>query len=527
MGRIALEHGSVVLDGHALTLELTAVQDAGIYQSHLGVGIEDEVPMDWVLEHWPPDVIDAVHDWIAENVSGATLGPADLAVDGRVRTGEEPTFELDQLAMNFPFTGVDVQILSPDLVLEDVAGKASFNEESLDFEVERGGLRDLTIETGSVSIYDLKGDVPIAIDATFAGPVETVIEALTSEPLSLFSTELVHGLSGSSNNELNLVFPLGGEGKLTADDLQIAATGKLSGVAWRASPIDRDLDHGELNFEYRKEQLSVHGNIDAAGVPTRLDFRTDLAQTPPPIDVDVRSRIDEAGARALGMPQQSFLSGALDVEASFRERGDSRTLNVTADLKELVAEVEPLGWNKPAEAPGSASLEGHSTAGAGWELEDIEIESAGLKASGRIALTADPMSLSRAELSELRVGNSNVNGELTRTDPNAWRAKIAGPLFDAEPLIGYVKKTFGSKKEQTEPTGADDPGSLLEIEIDSFRYFLPIVGELRINGLDTRYAHYLASKISDLTGVALTLSQPQNHTTSTKPHTPRQLDLPW
>lgn len=63
--------------------------------------------------------------------------------------------------------------------------------------------------------------------------------------------------------------------------------------------------------------------------------------------------------------------------------------------------------------------------------------------------------------------------------------------------------------------------------IRSFRYFLPIVDELRINGLDPRYVHYLARKISDLTGVELNLKQPQNHSTSTKPHTPRQLDLPW
>lgn len=82
-------------------------------------------------------------------------------------------------------------------------------------------------------------------------------------------------------------------------------------------------------------------------------------------------------------------------------------------------------------------------------------------------------------------------------------------------LLGTVRRLF--RVEQTEPL----------MPIRSFRFFLPIVEEFRINGLDSRYVPYLARKIRELTGVELPLNEKPNQATKRKPRTPRQLELPW
>lgn len=82
-------------------------------------------------------------------------------------------------------------------------------------------------------------------------------------------------------------------------------------------------------------------------------------------------------------------------------------------------------------------------------------------------------------------------------------------------LLGTVRRLF--RVDQDEPL----------MPIRSFRFFLPLVEEFRINGLDPRYVYYLARKISELTGVELPLNEQPVQTTKRKPRAPRQLELPW
>ena len=73
----------------------------------------------------------------------------------------------------------------------------------------------------------------------------------------------------------------------------------------------------------------------------------------------------------------------------------------------------------------------------------------------------------------------------------------------------------------------DDAAPLMPIR--SFRFFLPIIDELKYAHLDQGYVNYLARKLSDSFGKQLTLKLTDD--TAQLPQrnrrTPRQLLLPW
>jgi hypothetical protein len=77
-------------------------------------------------------------------------------------------------------------------------------------------------------------------------------------------------------------------------------------------------------------------------------------------------------------------------------------------------------------------------------------------------------------------------------------------------LLGTVRRLFR----------VDDSDPLMPIR--SIRFFLPIVDELRVTGLDPGYIDYLARKIRDATGCEFDIA-----TQDPLPRrVPRQLDLP-
>ena len=84
-------------------------------------------------------------------------------------------------------------------------------------------------------------------------------------------------------------------------------------------------------------------------------------------------------------------------------------------------------------------------------------------------------------------------------------------------LLGTARRIFSS----------DDAAPLMPIR--SFRFFLPIIDELKYAHLDQRYLNYLACKLSDSFGKQLTLKLTDD--TAQLPQrnrrTPRQLLLPW
>jgi hypothetical protein len=82
-------------------------------------------------------------------------------------------------------------------------------------------------------------------------------------------------------------------------------------------------------------------------------------------------------------------------------------------------------------------------------------------------------------------------------------------------LLGTARRLF--RPDESEPL----------MPIRSFRFFLPILDELRFAPVDSRYVNYLAQKIADATGIQITLNVTTDPERRRKRRKPRQLGLPW
>jgi hypothetical protein len=67
------------------------------------------------------------------------------------------------------------------------------------------------------------------------------------------------------------------------------------------------------------------------------------------------------------------------------------------------------------------------------------------------------------------------------------------------------------------------------LPIRSFRFFLPVLDELRFANVDQAYLRYLARKLEDFLGKDLPLNSPtlDESRSARSPRRPRQLKLPW
>lgn len=82
-------------------------------------------------------------------------------------------------------------------------------------------------------------------------------------------------------------------------------------------------------------------------------------------------------------------------------------------------------------------------------------------------------------------------------------------------LLGTARRLF--RPDDSEPL----------LPIRSFRFFLPILEELRFAAIDNGYINYLAQKIASVTGVQLTLDELTKLDSPRSRRTPKQLELPW
>jgi hypothetical protein len=361
------------------------------------------------------------------------------------------------------YDGLVLDVLAPKPPAEGIFGTATFEEGTLAFDVAGGTLKDFEVEGADVAISGLESkEKPkhLTIDLTGTHPVATALDLLSGEPLDVLKTDRLDGLSGQTRSRLQLGLKLSGPER----HLEWEARTRASDVTWPDGPMGLQVTEGDLTVDASPHAVEVRGTARANGVPAEIEYRQDLAGGDPTVAVDVRARVDEEGLRALGLPEQPYLSGTTALHVQY-SRGADDLADITADLDvhDSQVEIRELDWQKPVGRDGGATIVARQQSERAWSVERFEVA--------------------------LESPDNRIQASLHRMDDDGYRLSVSGRQYNLQPSLERLRrgearrsKGAGQAAEHVETAAPGDTASEAEPS-EADQGLPPIAIDLRFDRL--------------------------------------------
>lgn len=336
---------------------------------------------------WPKPAATNARTWIEENISRGILHGVTAQV--RLRPGAQI------LALTAGFSGLTSTYIKGMSPIRDGAGEihVTLDEFHLSMQaaiVEAGG-HAISLDGSQVAITGLNAPVtPADIRVTAEGPTHAVLSLIDDPPLNLVQALGVEldGVEGEALIAARLKFPL-------LDALRVRDIDVDTRTELRNTRLAVALDGGRrfrlraarLNVEADVEHLRLRGKATVDGTPVDLDWREDYSQRPGSRTVRLIGTATPELLRGAGM-EGDLLTGEAAVTVDLAQRGRGpMTFSLNADLAGAGMEITALGWSKVPGSQGRLSARGQL--GPELSIERLEIEAAGLTATGAISFRPD------------------------------------------------------------------------------------------------------------------------------------------
>jgi hypothetical protein len=464
-GRVTLERLRIDIGGPSLQLtgSVDGVGD-GVLAGGLPTAIDlagelrlGQLPVDALAKYWPEQLSPRTRSWITEHIHDGEVDGLVARLGGHVdlsANAAQPV-QVDTIEGSFDYRDLTIEYFKPLTPLRGVNGSASFNRAQLELVPTAGAVAAVRLAGGSAKLDKLDTDnEEITIDLGLRGPVRDVLEVLDSKPLR-YAHELKldpAAVSGAVDGRVRFVFPL--KHDLTLDMVDYGARAALSDVAIEKVVADRDLTAGELQLQLDRSAVKLDGTARLADVPASVTWTQSLkAKDQVRARYLVKAQLDDAARRRLDVDfLPGMVKGPVAVDLTYTLAPAKRaTMAVSLDLKGATIEATKLNWRKPPGVPATGRL----------DLDFLDerlraLRQAAIKGDGldlRFALALDDVGggvigITRADLSRVAVGDTDVAGTVTRRSEGGWRVELRGPSLDASGLIaGGDKAATGDQPD--------------------------------------------------------------------------------
>lgn len=413
---------------------------------------------------WPLPAAPGGRAWVAAHIkSGAVVGGrlrarlgggvASLDPAGGA-TAEAPSGE----TVDFDFRAEDVTAtyLEEMTAITGASGPARVTAERFDLtletaQVDLGDAGRLRLDGSTFAIPDFAPDIPPGeIVIRSAGPIRALLTLIDQDPLG-FPGKLgldYSAASGDVTGVTRLALPL--KADLPIDAVSVAAEATLISPALPVAPLGGRIaraERAELSVDV--DGLTLRGRGVLAGYEDApLDVLWD-ERFAPTADQD-RTRLTLSGPLTVaalhgyGAPRDLLIGGSVAAEALLVVRDDAPVgLSATFNLAKAATALPPLGWMKPAGAPGRLELAGVID-GARLRFQKLEAQAGDLTASGAAAANIDG-GLTDLTLDKLAIGDeTQLSLSLTQGGDGALKIAGGGPSLDLRPLIASASANAAS-----------------------------------------------------------------------------------
>ena len=379
----------VLVDGDR---RISAKGDIATTPDGWGVALDVEInriESERLLALWPVAAVPKTRAWLQENVATSQL--FDVKSAFRLQPGGEPHFTL-----GWEFSDTEVRILKTLPPVEAGAGYATINDYTYTLVVDRGhvtapqgGRVDMA---GSVmEIPDLRiKPAPARFTLRTDSTITAALSLLDQPPFQLLtkSDRPVDLAEGRARVEAVLNFALAP--KIQTRDVAYSVTAELLDLRSETIAPGRLLTAGALSLTASRAGMEISGPATLSGIPIDVTWRQGFAP-----EEKGKSHLDgtiELSSRALdafgiALPKGAVSGTGRATVTLDLAKGRATEFAIGSDLAGVSLRIPEIGWSKAAGQRGRFAIRGRL--GQPAEIDQMELEAAGLTIAGDVALKAD------------------------------------------------------------------------------------------------------------------------------------------
>lgn len=362
----------------------------------------NEIGAEDLLALWPKALVPPTRAWMAQNVATGQLRNVRAAV--RLAPGAEPRVEL-----GYEFRGAEVTVLRTLPPVREGRGFAGITEMRHTLMVEEGRLEapsggDIEVADSVMTVPDIR-EIPARAEVRLVtrAPIPAALSLLDEKPFEFLrkagrGTDIAQGWA-----EARTTLRFAMKNKLMPEDVDFDVVARLSDVTSDRLVPGHVIAAPHLTLVADRAGMTVSG----AGKFDIVPFQGRWAQRFGP-EHRGRSKVDgfvEITSAALSHLRIALPKGAVAGEGWGHlqidlMQGQAPRYDFVTDLRGLSLSIPEIGWTKAEKAQGRLALAG--ALGAVPSVERLEAEAPGLRAEGRLGLTA--AGFETAQFSQLDIG---------------------------------------------------------------------------------------------------------------------------
>ncbi len=393
------------------------------------------LPIGRLEEYWPPFLANEAREWVTANVTAGTATSGSLRLVVRPEDIEAGVLPREAVDATVHLADLAVDYFSPLPRLTGASGIATFDADSMFLTVREGKTED-SEATGEVVIHNLsKDDTAIEIKGKLKGPARDLIAV--RDKLMEMEDPRLKNISGQAVTRYALRFPL--DDSLHPEQVGYTLSSHLTDVGMGEVVKGIVVTGGDFDLRYENNEAKLFGKAFANGVPVEVEYkqyvdRHKLGQE----EYNIRSYVTPEELKKLGLPEMSFLEGALGVNFSIAHSAAETRVSGKLDAKDAVVSFPQFGWSKkPGEAADVAFVALKKEENI-FRFESFDLTAAGgLSASGTGEFSPDDPENWRVFLEKMRHGNTDLAVRIIKEKARPYVIDVKGGAWDLVPIIQY------------------------------------------------------------------------------------------
>lgn len=412
------------------------------------------IPVDKLADYWPLEFAEGGRRWAIANV---TAGTVDVAAEFAASAPVDhiADIKMDRMAAFLDYGGLTVRYMPHMPEMQDVSGKARYENGSLHFDIARGGAVNLKVTDGTIDLTGLDKPSPqmAAIRLPITGSAQDVMRFLARPRLGLPKETLYdyRRLGGQVAVDVSLGFPL--VDALTVAEIDVAADAQLTAFSLKDVLGDVDLTEATARVKYGNSELSVvgQGKLDGNGIDVtwREMF---AAKAPFRRRYDVKGTVPAGLVEKAGFPSiEPYVVGPIGTTLHYQvATNGTGEVGGRFDLKAAKLNVTPLAWSKEAGTEALATMTLKLAAGGKITTADFDGRGGGLQAKGQVRFGSDS-SVQQISLQQVKLGETDIAVDWRR-HPGGVDIAVKGPSLELQRVRDMLRAR--NEVAAREPKGA-------------------------------------------------------------------------
>jgi hypothetical protein len=413
-----------------------------------------QIPVDRLADYWPLEFAEGGRRWAITNVTAGTIDvAAEFAASAPV--DHIADIKMDRMAAFLDYGGLTVRYMPHMPEMQDVSGKARYENGNLHFGIARGGAVNLKVTDGTIDLTGLDKPAPqmAAIRLPITGSAQDVMRFLARPRLGLPKETLYdhRRLGGQVAVDVSLSFPL--IDALTVAEIDVAADAQLTAFSLKDVMGDVDLTDATARVKYGNSELSVVGQGKLDGSAVDVTWREMFAAKAQfRRRYDVKGTVPASLVEKAGFPSiEPYVVGPIGTTLHYQvATNGTGEVGGRFDMKAAKLSVLPLAWNKEAGTESLTTMTLKLAAGGKITTADFDGRGGGLQVKGQVRFGGDS-SVQQISLQQVKLGQTDIAVDWRR-HPGGVDIAIKGQALELQ----RVRDMLDSRNQVAarEPKGA-------------------------------------------------------------------------